>query len=135
LHSVFLFLGALNAFIGVGMGAFGAHKLKVLLSPEMLTVYQTGVTYHMWHALGLISIGFMRQQMPDSSLLRWAGWLMFIGIILFSGSLYLLSILNIRWLGIITPFGGLAFLTAWLLFTLFAARNNLTLPGKNNARR
>ncbi|MGZ8162741.1 MAG: DUF423 domain-containing protein [Methylobacter sp.] len=135
MHSVFLFLGALNAFIGVGMGAFGAHSLKVLLSPEMLTVYQTGVTYHMWHALGLVSIGYIRQQSTDSSLLRWAGWLMFAGIILFSGSLYLLSILNIRWLGAITPFGGLAFLTAWLLLTLFAARNNLTLPGKNNARR
>ncbi|CAA9892722.1 conserved membrane hypothetical protein [Candidatus Methylobacter favarea] len=130
MHSVFLFLGAINAFIGVGMGAFGAHRLKVLLSPEMLSVYQTGVTYHMWHALGLISIGLIRQQAPDSSLLRWAGWLMFIGIILFSGSLYLLAILNIRGLGIITPFGGLAFLTAWLLLSLFAARNNLTLPGK-----
>ncbi|MDD5578071.1 MAG: DUF423 domain-containing protein [Methylobacter sp.] len=128
--SVFLFLGALNAFIAVGMGAFGAHGLKAILSQELLSVYQTGVTYHMWHALGLISIGFIRQQTPDSRLLRCAGWLMFMGIILFPGSLYLLSILNIRWLGIITPFGGLAFLTAWLLLTFFAARNNLALPGK-----
>jgi uncharacterized membrane protein YgdD (TMEM256/DUF423 family) len=109
MKSGFLFLGALSALIGVGMGAFGAHGLKAILSPEMLTVYQTGVTYQMWHALG-------------SKLLNWAGWLMFIGILLFSGSLYLLVILDLKWLGMITPIGGVSFITAWFLIAIFAAK-------------
>src|ERR1035437_5447154 len=120
---IFLLLGALSAFIGVGMGAFGAHGLKTVISPEMLTIYQTGVTYQMWHALGLIGIALIHQQAADSKLLHWAGWLMFAGILLFSGSLYGLALLNHTWLGMITPFGGICFLTAWLLITLFAAKN------------
>lgn len=123
MKSVFLLLGALSALIGVGMGAFGAHSLKAVISPEMLAVYQTGVTYQMWHALGLIGVAFIHQQTPDSKLVHWAGWLMFTGIVLFSGSLYLLALLNLNWLGMITPIGGVSFLTAWLLITIFAAKN------------
>ncbi|WP_340120844.1 DUF423 domain-containing protein [Methylobacter svalbardensis] len=119
----FLLLGALSALIGVGMGAFGAHGLKTVISPEMLAVYQTGVTYQMYHALGLIGIALINQQAPDSKLLHWAGRLMFSGILLFSGSLYLLALLNLKWLGMITPIGGVCFLTAWLLITIFAAKN------------
>ncbi len=122
MHSLFLLLGALSALTGVGMGAFGAHGLKAILSPELLAVYQTGVTYQMWHALGLIAIALLRQQAPRSSLLRWAGWLMFLGILLFSGSLYLLALLSQKWLGMITPIGGVSFLTAWLLIAVFAAK-------------
>ena len=122
MKSGFLFLGAISALVGVGMGAFGAHGLKAILSPEMLTVYQTGVTYQMWHALGLIGIALMRRQFPESTLLNWAGCLMFAGVLLFSGSLYLLAILNLKWLGIITPIGGVSFLTAWLLIAIFAAK-------------
>ncbi|MEI6068717.1 MAG: DUF423 domain-containing protein [Methylococcaceae bacterium] len=122
MQSCFLFLGAISALIGVGMGAFGAHGLKTVLSPELLTVYQTGVTYQMWHALGLIAIALMRQQVPESKLLGWAGWLMFIGILVFSGSLYLLALLDLKWLGMITPFGGVSFITAWLLIAIFAAK-------------
>lgn len=118
----FLFLGALSAMLGVGFGAFGAHGLKAIISPELLTVYQTGVSYQMWHALGLIAIALVHTQSQHSRLLHWAGWLMFAGIVLFSGSLYLLAILNVKWLGMITPFGGVAFLLAWLLITLFAAK-------------
>ena len=118
---IFLLLGAFSALIGVAMGAFGAHGLKTVISPELLTVYQTGVTYQMWHALGLIGIALIHQ--PGSRLLHWAGWLMFAGIMLFSGSLYLLALLNLKWLGMITPFGGVCFLTAWLLITLFAIQN------------
>jgi uncharacterized membrane protein YgdD (TMEM256/DUF423 family) len=120
---VFLLLGALSALIGVGMGAFGAHALKTIISPELLAVYQTGVSYQMWHALGLIGIAMIHQQAPASKLLHWAGWLMFAGILLFSGSLYLLVLLNLNRLGMITPIGGICFLTAWLLLTLFAAKN------------
>lgn len=122
MKSGFLFLGAISALIGVGMGAFGAHGLKAALSPEMLTVYQTAVTYQMWHALGLIGIALMRRQVPESRLLNWAGCLMFAGILLFSGSLYLLALLNLKWLGMITPIGGVSFLTAWLLIAVFAAK-------------
>ena len=122
MKSSFLFLGAVSALIGVGMGAFGAHGLKAILSPEMLTVYQTGVTYQMWHALGLMGIALMRLQTPESKLLSWAGWLMFIGILLFSGSLYLLVLLDLKWLGMITPLGGVSFILAWLLIAIFAAQ-------------
>ncbi|MDP3590024.1 MAG: DUF423 domain-containing protein [Methylobacter sp.] len=123
MKSVFLLLGALSALIGVGMGAFGAHGLKTVISPEMLAVYQTGVTYQMYHALGLIGVALIHRQAPDSKLLHWAGWLMFAGIVLFSGSLYALALLNHTWLGMITPIGGVCFITAWLLITLFATPN------------
>ncbi|MCX7108437.1 MAG: DUF423 domain-containing protein [Methylococcales bacterium] len=122
MQSGFLFLGALSALIGVGMGAFGAHGLKAILSPEMLAVYQTGVTYQIWHALGLIAIALIRQQVPESKLLIWAGWLMFVGILIFSGSLYLLAILDLKWLGIFTPIGGVSFMMAWVLIAIFASK-------------
>ena len=110
------------ALTGVGLGAFGAHGLKAVLTPAMLEVYKTGVAYQMWHALGLGLIAVFHQQAPDDKLLHRAGWLMFAGILLFSGSLYLLAVLNLKWLGMITPLGGVAFLAAWLLVALFAAR-------------
>jgi uncharacterized membrane protein YgdD (TMEM256/DUF423 family) len=120
MNSIFLFLSAVCAFTGVGMGAFGAHGLKVLLGPEMLAVYKTAVDYQMWHAMGLGLIALLQHQATFSKLLYWAGWLMFAGIVIFSGSLYVLAIFKIKWLGMITPFGGMAFLTAWLLLMLFA---------------
>jgi uncharacterized membrane protein YgdD (TMEM256/DUF423 family) len=120
MYSIFLFLSAVCGLTGVATGAFGAHGLKAILTPEMLAVYRTGVDYQMWHALGLGIIAIFRQQNPESALLKWAGWLMFIGIVLFSGSLYLLAILNIKWLGMITPLGGVSFILAWVLVTLFA---------------
>lgn len=104
------------------MGAFGAHGLKAILSPEMLTVYQTGVSYQMWHAIGLIGVALIRLQVSESRLLDWAGCLMFAGILLFSGSLYLLAVFNLKWLGIITPIGGVSFLISWLLIAIFAAK-------------
>ncbi|MGR8941947.1 MAG: DUF423 domain-containing protein [Gammaproteobacteria bacterium] len=122
MRSLFLFFGAFSALIGVAMGAFGAHGLKNVISPEMLTVYQTGVSYQMWHALGLIGIALARRHDPDSRLLHWTGWLLFAGIVLFSGSLYLLAILDLKWLGMITPFGGASFLLAWLLLAVYATR-------------
>jgi uncharacterized membrane protein YgdD (TMEM256/DUF423 family) len=119
MNSLFLCLGAISAFLGVSMGAFGAHALKTVLSPDMLEVYKTAVSYQMWHALGLIAIAFMPS---GSALVHWAGWLMFAGILLFSGSLYLLTILNLKWLGMITPIGGVAFLSAWLLIAMYAVK-------------
>ena len=118
----FLVIGALCAGIGVGLGAFGAHGLKAALSPEMLEVYKTGVMYQMWHALGLCAIGLLHRQNPRQALLTGAAWLMFAGIVLFSGSLYLLTLLDQKWLGMITPFGGLAFIAAWVMLALYAAK-------------
>ncbi len=120
MRSIFLFLSAVSGFTGVAMGAFGAHGLKAILTPQMLTVFRTAVDYQMWHALGLGLIAVFVQQTPQSILLKWAGWMMFGGIIIFSGSLYILSILNIKWLGMITPLGGLSFLLAWILVAIFA---------------
>jgi uncharacterized membrane protein YgdD (TMEM256/DUF423 family) len=117
-----LLLGTICAFAGVAFGAFGAHGLKAIISPEMLTVYQTGVTYQMWHALGLILVALLQQQSPAAKLLIWASHLMFIGIVLFSGSLYALAILDIKALGIITPFGGVCFLIAWVLVAVYAIK-------------
>jgi uncharacterized membrane protein YgdD (TMEM256/DUF423 family) len=123
MKSAFLVLGAFCAFLGVGFGAFGAHALKTILSAEALAVYQTGVTYQMWHSLGLLGIGLLQHHNPESRLIPWAGWLMFAGILLFSGSLYLLVLLNIPKFGMITPIGGISFLAAWLLVCL-AVNNN-----------
>lgn len=122
MQSLFLLLGAAFALTGVALGAFGAHGLKAIISPDMLDVYKTGVTYQMWHALGLILIALIQQQSPNQKLLHWAGWLMTGGIVLFSGSLYWLALLNIKWLGMITPFGGLGLLGAWLCVVLFAVK-------------
>ncbi|MCX7088274.1 MAG: DUF423 domain-containing protein [Methylococcales bacterium] len=127
MHSLFLLFGALAAFTGVGLGAFGAHGLKAILSPEMLDVYKTGVNYQMWHALGLLIIALIQQHAPTSKLLYWAGCLMASGIVLFSGSLYCLAIMNIKWLGMITPLGGLAFLIAWLLIIIFATKKPIAV--------
>lgn len=120
MHPLFLLLSAGCALLAVAMGAFGAHGLKTILSPEMLAVYKTAVTYQMWHALGLSIIALLSAQNPAAKQLIYAGWLMFAGIILFSGSLYLLSLLSLPWLGMITPLGGLCFLAAWLLVIIFA---------------
>lgn len=113
---LFVLLGALNMFLAVGAGAFGAHGLRGVLSTEMLSVWQTAVTYQIAHALGLLALAALSPRFGHGSAV-WttAGWLMFAGIVLFSGSLYLLSGTGVRWLGAITPLGGAAFLLAWLL--------------------
>ena len=113
MHHSFIPLAALSAFVAVGAGAFGAHALRDVLSPERLATFETGVRYQMYHALALLVVGWLAAQTP-SRLLRTAGWLFVVGMILFSGSLYALSLSGVRALGAITPFGGLAFLAGWL---------------------
>ncbi|MDH5513339.1 MAG: DUF423 domain-containing protein [Gammaproteobacteria bacterium] len=115
---LFLILGGINAALVVMLGAFGAHGLKARITAEMLAVYQTGVHYHLFHALGLLVVGIVALHIVDSAYLKWAGWLMLAGIILFSGSLYIVSVGSYRWLGMVTPFGGLAFIAAWILFVM-----------------
>jgi uncharacterized membrane protein YgdD (TMEM256/DUF423 family) len=106
--------GALIALATV-LGAFGAHALKSQLSPDKLAVYETAVRYHFIHALGLLAIGILLRSV-DASLLRWSATLVLVGIILFSGSLYLLTFGAPRLLGVVTPLGGLALIVGWGLF-------------------
>jgi uncharacterized membrane protein YgdD (TMEM256/DUF423 family) len=104
-------VGAALMFLDVALGAFAAHGLKARLTPEMLTVFETGVRYQAYHALALLLLAALRG--PDK-----AGWCFLAGIILFSGSLYALAASGIRWLGAITPIGGLFFLAGWVMFAL-----------------
>ncbi|MFQ5487126.1 MAG: DUF423 domain-containing protein [Gammaproteobacteria bacterium] len=120
---MFLVTGALLAALAVVCGAFGAHALRGVVAPERLTVYQTAVQYHFLHALGLLAVALMLEHLPRQRLLRWAGWTMIAGVVLFSGSLYLLSLSGIGWLGAVTPLGGLAFIAAWLLLAVAALRS------------
>ncbi len=110
---LFLLLGSLSALLGVAVGAFGAHALKARLSTEMLAVYHTGVQYHFYHALGLILVGLIALQLPESPWIKWSGWLLVAGMVLFSGSLYVLAISGVRWWGAFTPVGGAAFIAGW----------------------
>lgn len=119
---LFLVMGATMMALAVVIGAFGAHGLKGKLTPDMLQVYQTGVEYHMYHALGLLAVGLMLAQFPHAGGLQWAGWLMLAGILLFSGSLYVLAISGIRWLGAITPIGGTAFIAGWVAVVVALVR-------------
>lgn len=114
----FLLLGAVNTFLCIALGAFGAHGLKNILSSEMLAIFHTGVQYHLYHALGLLFIGLLLSNYAKSRLIELSGWFMLLGIILFSVSLYLLSLTEIRALGIITPFGGVSFLIAWAILAI-----------------
>lgn len=112
---VFVLLGAAFAFLAVTGGAFGSHSLKAILTPEMLTVFETGVRYQMYHALALLAVGWAAHQYPKASF-HIAGWLFVAGILLFSGSLYILALSGVRWLGAITPLGGVLFLAGWAVF-------------------
>jgi uncharacterized membrane protein YgdD (TMEM256/DUF423 family) len=118
---IFLTLGAINAFLCVLFGALGAHGLKHTLTTDMFVIFQTGVQYHFYHALGLILVGLgLLTNLSQSRLLKLSGWLMFTGIVLFSGTLYIISVTEIRGLGVIAPFGGLSYMIAWLLFAYAA---------------
>lgn len=112
--------GALLGMLSVAIGAFGSHILKPVISEHYLQVYETGVQYHMFHALALILIGLTAGQWGESVRLRWAGRLMIAGVILFSGSLYILSISGIKVLGAITPLGGVCFIAGWICLAVEA---------------
>jgi uncharacterized membrane protein YgdD (TMEM256/DUF423 family) len=119
---LFIILGAIHAALSVALGAFGAHILEGKLEPKYLDIWGKGVTYQMLHAVGLLIVGVLLGRLPANSLLSWSGWLMFTGIILFSGSLYVLSITKISMLGAITPLGGVAFIAAWILIVIAAIK-------------
>ena len=111
---MFLAFGALLAAVAVGLGAFGAHGLKARLSADMLAIWHTAVQYHAWHAFGLLAVGFLE----PSAWSKAAGVLLLVGIALFSGSFYALALGAPRSLGMVTPFGGLAFIAGWVSFAL-----------------
>ena len=117
MSNLFIGLGALSAFISVAAGAFGAHALKQALDTDMLAVYHTAVEYQFFHSIGLIAIGTLHKVSPRK-VHSLAAWTMLAGIIIFSGSLYILSTTGIKWLGMITPLGGIGFLAAWLMLAL-----------------
>ena len=116
----FLLIGAVAGFTGVTLGAFGAHALRGRLSPEMLVVFETGVRYQMYHALAIIATGLIAARMGGWLIVA-AGWLFTAGIVLFSGSLYLMAFTGVTLLGAITPIGGVAFLLGWACLALAAA--------------
>ena len=110
----FLVLGSILAGSGVAAGAFGAHALKEILDAPMLQVFDTATRYVMYHAFGLCIVSWAIDRYPGQGLAK-SGWLFIIGILLFSGSLYVVSLAGIRWMGAVTPIGGLAFLAGWIL--------------------
>lgn len=107
-------IGALAAAVAVALGAFGAHGLKSRVEPEMLAVFETAARYQMYHALGLLAVGWASSRSPDSIGISVAGWLFLCGIAIFSGSLYAMTFTGMRWLGAITPLGGLCFISGWV---------------------
>lgn len=111
-------LGAILTMLSVAIGAFGAHMLKDKIGASAIATYETGVQYHMIHALALLIVGLTAGQLGASTKLQWAARLLFTGIIIFSGSLYVLSISGIKILGAITPIGGVSFIAGWLLFAM-----------------
>jgi uncharacterized membrane protein YgdD (TMEM256/DUF423 family) len=115
----FVVLGSLSGCLAVGLGAFAAHGLRARVPGESLATFEVGARYHMYHALALLLVAWASGRWPGSATV-WAGWLFVVGTVLFSGSLYLMTATGQRWLGAITPFGGLAFLLGWLSLALAA---------------
>ena len=121
MERVFLILGSLSALIAVTAGAFGAHSLRGHLSADLLDIFETGARYQMYHALALLFAAWAATRWPGALAIA-AGWLFITGTLIFSGSLYALSLSGVRWLGAITPLGGLAFIGGWLCLALAAWR-------------
>jgi uncharacterized membrane protein YgdD (TMEM256/DUF423 family) len=118
---LFFTLGSLCAFLGVALGAFAAHALKGRVDTDLLLIFETGVRYQMYHAIALLAVGWAYTRWPGA-VMKASGWLFVIGTIIFSGSLYALSLSGFRWLGAITPIGGLALLAGWLCLAWAAWR-------------
>jgi len=118
---LFVAAGALSAGLAVAAGAFGAHALADAMPPNRLDTFETAARYEMVHALALVLVGVLIDRRADRRF-RWAGWLFLVGTVLFSGSLYLLVLTDTPWLGAVTPFGGVAFISGWLVLAASAWR-------------
>lgn len=121
MERIFLVLGAALAGLAVAIGAFGAHGLRAMLSSQDLATFETGVRYHMYHALALLAVAWVSDRWP-SAVVTASGWSFVLGILVFSGSLYVLVLSGQRWLGAVTPLGGVAFIVGWVLLTWAALR-------------
>lgn len=119
----FLVMACALGAAGVVLGAFGAHGLKSRLTPDLLEVWQTAVQYHLWHVLALLAAGLLLLQAPHARWLESAGWTFLAGMLVFSGSLYLMAVTGWRGLGAVTPFGGLALIAAWVMLGVGAWRS------------
>lgn len=122
-------IGCLLAALAVAAGAFGAHMLKAILDPPMLAVFETAVRYQMYHALGIIAVG-LAGRLHEAPQIALAAWLLLAGVLLFCGSLYAVSLLGIRWLGAVTPVGGLAFIVGWSVFGWRIWRGERSAPDR-----
>lgn len=121
MERIFLALGAGLAGLAVAIGAFGAHGLRATLSAQDLATFETGVRYHMYHALALLAVAWVADRWPGTAVTA-SGWAFLLGILVFSGSLYVLVLSGQRWLGAVTPLGGVAFLVGWILLAWAALR-------------
>jgi uncharacterized membrane protein YgdD (TMEM256/DUF423 family) len=119
---LFLVLGGCSAFLAVAAGAFGAHALRARVPDNLLTVFETGARYQMYHALALLAVSWAIDRW-GGGLLTWSGWAFVVGTVVFSGSLYALALTGVRSLGAVTPLGGVAFLAGWVLFVLGVMRS------------
>ena len=126
-EQMFLLLGGIGAFLSVALGAFGAHTFKSMLGPELLSTFETAVRYQMYHSLALIALGVVLTHVNHRNLIV-SGWLFVWGIVLFSGSLYVLALTSARWLGIITPMGGTLFLAGWVFFVVGIVKGSQSRP-------
>ncbi|MDL1866303.1 DUF423 domain-containing protein [Betaproteobacteria bacterium PRO4] len=120
---IFLALGAVNAFLCVALGALGSHGLKSVLTANMLANFQIGVQYHFYHAIGLMLVGLTMERLPQVRALKFSGMLMMAGIVLFSGTLYIVSLTGWRGMGIVAPLGGSSFMVGWLLLAYAVWKN------------
>ena len=111
--NLFISLASLSGLLAVAFGAFGAHALRGRLDAYAMGVFETAVQYHFYHSLALLAVGVLALSQPQTVLLKSSGWLFLLGLVLFSGSLYVLSLSGLKWLGAVTPLGGLAFIAGW----------------------
>lgn len=123
MERLFFSLASLLGALGVALGAFGAHAMRGRVAEEMLANYQTGIRYHFYHTLALFAVVIAIQRWPNSNLAVIAGWLFIIGVVIFSGSLYVMTFTGLRWLGAITPIGGVSLIAAWICLLLTAWRS------------
>ncbi len=122
MEKVFFVAATIFGALAVALGAFGAHALEFRLTASLLQTYETGVRYHFYHVIALVAVVFAINRWPNTNLPVISGWLFIVGILIFSGSLYILALTGIRWLGAITPIGGVAFVAGWLCLAVAALR-------------
>ncbi|RSK29004.1 DUF423 domain-containing protein [Bacillus sp. HMF5848] len=120
---IFLLISAISGFLSVALGAFGAHLLEGRIPDKYIETWQTGVQYQMFHTIAIVTVALLMIKLPNVGMLHTSGWLFLVGIILFSGSLYVLSLTQIGVLGAITPLGGVSFLAGWVLVAIVALKH------------